>query len=324
MTPALLRRLGVVAIAVLAWCAHPASGQVPEQLLGRAVREVQLLSGGLAVRDAQLESLVEIRPGQPLAMDAVRETIVHLMGMGRYLDVQVSAFAEGDGVRVEIDLVPLRELRRVVITGDLGLPERMLRTAVEERFGTSPSLSRGADIARAVEGLLADRGYLKAKADVRPPDAAPADSDLVVHVTCGARASVRTVSYRADDPADTRDIQSRVPVRTGDVFDRVELRRRLDAAAEHWRARRYFEARAEEASEVSESGEFVDVIVTFIRGPLVTVSVRDNALTPKQLAEFVPAEREGSVDEDLLEATATETPRTSGYRRATSCGSSSR
>ena len=31
------------------------------------------------------------------------------------------------------------------------------------------------------------------------------------------------------------------------------------------------------------------------------MSVRDNALTAKQLAEFVPVEREGSVDEDLLE-----------------------
>ena len=35
---------------------------------------------------------------------------------------------------------------------------------------------------------------------------------------------------------------------------------------------------------------------------LVTVSVKDNALTAKQLAEFVPAEREGSIDDDRLVA----------------------
>ena len=139
MTAVSLRRACLVAIALLAIWAPAAPGQVPDQLLGRVVRETVLRSGGQAVRDAQLEGLVEIRPGQPLAMPAVRETIVHLMGMGRYLDVQVSALADGDGVRVEIDLVPLRGVRRVVFTGDLGLPERTLRSAVEERFGASPA-----------------------------------------------------------------------------------------------------------------------------------------------------------------------------------------
>jgi outer membrane protein assembly complex protein YaeT len=125
------------------------------------------------------------------------------------------------------------------------------------------------------------------------------------------------VAYRADEPADARDIQSRVPLRVGDVFDRAELRRRLAAAAEHWRAQRYYEARANASVEESEHGESVDIVITFVRGPFVTVSVKDNALTPKQLAEFVPAQREGSIDEDLLEdaeARIEEHLRAQGYR----------
>ena len=317
MTPIPLRRLGLAAMAVLAWCAPAATGQVPDPLLGRVVREVQLRSDSQPVRDAQIESLVEIRTGQPLTMDAVRETIVHLMGMGRYLDVQVSAFPDGDGVRVDVALVALREIRRVVFTGDLGLPESTLRTAVEERFGVSPAYGRVPEIARAVAELLANRGYLMAKVDVAPADAARADGDIVFRVACGARARVGSVTFRADDPAESSDIRSRVPIRAGDVFDRLELRRRLDAVQEHWRAQRYYEARARESVEVSESGESVDVIVTFDRGPLVTVSVKDNALTAKQLAEFVPAEREGSIDEDLLEdaeARIEEHLRAQGYR----------
>jgi len=134
-----LRRLGPAAVAAMLWCAPAALGQAPEPLLGRTVREVQIRSEGQAVRDASLDALVQIAPGQPLAMASVRETIVHLMGMGRYLDVQVAAFADGDGVRVEIDLVPLRGVRRLVFTGELGLPERDLRAAIEERFGASPA-----------------------------------------------------------------------------------------------------------------------------------------------------------------------------------------
>jgi hypothetical protein len=39
MRPFALRRLGPVAIAIVAWCAPVAAGQVPEELLGRVVRE---------------------------------------------------------------------------------------------------------------------------------------------------------------------------------------------------------------------------------------------------------------------------------------------
>jgi outer membrane protein assembly complex protein YaeT len=317
MTPTPLRRLGLLTLAMLAWCAPVAAGQVPDQLLGRVVREVQLRSDGEVVRDAQLDSLVQIRAGEPLAMNAVRETIVHVMGMGRYLDVQVSAFPDGDGVRVVIDLFPLRDVRRIVFTGDLGLSEGTLRAAVEERFGASPAYGRIADVARAVEELLASRGFLKAKVDVAPADTAAADGDIVLHVTCGPRARVGSVTYRADDPADELDIRSRVPLRAGDVFDRDDLTRRLEAAADHWRAKRYYEASATERAEPSDDGASVDVVITFVRGPLVTVSVKDNALTPKQLAEFIPLEREGSVDEDLLEdaeARIEEHLRSQGYR----------
>jgi len=169
-------------------------------------------------------------------------------------------------VRVEIDLLPLGDVRQFVYTGDLGLPEARLREAVVERFGSSPASGRAADIARALEELLADHGYLRAKVQLRARDAEAADADIVFDVASGARATVRTVKYRADDPADARDIRSRVPLKTGAVFDRVELRRRLDAAADRWRAQHYYEARADAAVEESETGEAVDVTITFVRG----------------------------------------------------------
>jgi outer membrane protein insertion porin family len=319
MTPLPLRRLCVIAMAVLAWCAPAALGQVPERLLGRVVREAQLRSAGQAVQDAQLEGLVQIRPGTPLTMKDVRETIVHLMGMGRYLDVQVSAFEEGGGVRVDIDLVPLRDLRRFVFSGELGLPEGTLRAAIIERFGTSPSYGRAPDIAKALEDLLANRGFLRAKVELRARDSAAVDGDFVFHVASGARAVVREVTYRADDPADASDIRARVPLKAGAYYDRLDLRRRLDAAAEHWRAQRYYEARADAAVQESANGADVDVTITFVRGPLVSVSVKDNVLTAKQLAEFVPVEREGSVDQDLLEDSQVRIEdhlRAQGYRDA--------
>ena len=316
MTTRSLGRSCLVALAVVAWCAPPLRAQVPDALAGRPVRQVELTSEGRVVRDAQLEGLVGITAGEPLSVAAVREAIVHLMAMGRYVDVQVAAVPDEEGVRVEIELVPLREVRRIVFTGDLGLAERDLRTFVEDRFGAAPARGRSADIAGAIEDHLADRGYLRPSVEVA---AAPLDQpgDIVFRVASGRRARVGTVSYRAEDPADSADIEARVSIRAGDAYDRLQIRRRLDAAAEHWRARRYYEASVTADPEISEDGATVDLLITFLRGPLVTVSVKDNALTAKQLAEFVPAEREGSIDEDLLEdaeAAIEDHLRAQGYR----------
>ena len=89
MSTRLLRRACVLAFALGAWCAAPSSAQDLDGLLGRVVSEVRVVSGGQAVRDAQLEGLIAVRAGEALRMDAVRETIVHAMGLGRYLDVRV-------------------------------------------------------------------------------------------------------------------------------------------------------------------------------------------------------------------------------------------
>ena len=155
----------------------------------------------------------------------------------------------------------------------------------------------------------------------------------------GPRARVRTVDVlRADDAGRPRDIQSRVPVKSGAFYDRAELRAASPPPPRHWRSKRYHEAQVKADPVPSDDGTAVDIVITFIRGPLVTVAVKDDALTPKQLAEFVPVEREGSVDEDLLEDAESrieEYLRSQGYRdgdatftrscpTATSCGSSSR
>ena len=255
MTPVPLWRLGFVALALLWWGAPDVCGQVPDQLLGREVRETRLRSGGLALQDVQLEGLVEIRKGQPLAMNAVRETIVHIMGMGRYVDVQVSAFADGDGVRVEIDLVPLPDVRRFALAGDLGLPERTLRAAVEERFGASPASSRAADIARAIEARLADDGYLRASVDVRANELAAAEGGIVLSRDMRAQGRRGGRDLPGRRPVGRRGPPVARAVRAGEFFNRVALQRRLDAVQERWRARRYYEARADYVAEPSESGD---------------------------------------------------------------------
>ena len=254
-------------------------------------------------------------------MDAVRETIVHLMGMGRFLDVQVSAFEDGDA-RAGGDRAGAapRVAAHRVHRRTRACPKARCASSSPSASAPSPPYGRAADIARALEELLADHGL--------PPGEGRRP-----------RAGRGRGGRRPRVPRDER--------RQGRGADRVVPGRRprgrpghpgAGAAARPVRSSIASSSAAGSTLspsdggrgattrpgptprvEESETGATVDVTITFVRGPLVTVSVKDNALTPKQLAEFVPAEREGSVDEDLLEdseARIEEHLRAQGYRDA--------
>jgi outer membrane protein assembly factor BamA len=75
----------------------PAHSQSAESYAGRPVTAVRLFINRAATLERALVDLVETRPGQPLSMAAVRESISHLFTLGRFQDVQVEAVVDGPG-----------------------------------------------------------------------------------------------------------------------------------------------------------------------------------------------------------------------------------
>ena len=218
--------------------------------------------------------------------------------------------------------MPLRDVRRLVL-------HRRPRPAGghaargRRRTGSAPSPAlqpRG----RHRPGARGTAGRPRVPAGVgrrRANDAGRARTrDIVFHVTCGTRAVVGTVLVPGRRPRG----RPRHPVARA-AAGRARTSTASNSAAGSTPppsgGGRGATTRPGPTPRVEESasGDAVDLTISFVRGPLVTVSVKDNALTPKQLAELVPAEREGSVDEDLLEdseARIEEYLRAQGYRDA--------
>ena len=92
-----------------------------DALVGRRLTDVQLMAADLPVTDPAVLTLVETRVGEPLEMAAVRQTIDHLVTLGRYADIRVYGEADGDGVRLRYGLVPLDRIVRVRFDGPLAL-----------------------------------------------------------------------------------------------------------------------------------------------------------------------------------------------------------
>jgi outer membrane protein insertion porin family len=274
-----------------------------DALLGQRVVSVRLVEGEREVTDADVRRVVVTQPGDRLAMAAVRETEIHLASLGRYADVAVEAEAVPGGVALVYRLTPTVRLTGVEIRGRSGVPARRLRAVALGRLGDRPAaLSRADDAARAVEGVLRDRGYFDGRVGVTiEPEAAPGRARLVLTVEAGPRYRVGQVSVSGLPPGDAAAVRARLGLHAGAPWDAARLAARTARYAGELRRRGYYRA-AVSADTVSDPRTArVDVIVEVDRGPLVTLEFDAEDLDRRELEALVPVRREGSVDEDLLE-----------------------
>ena len=117
---------GLAASAILAGA--PAAAQtVP---VGQPIVTQTITLDGRIVTDAGILDLIETHTGHALAVADVRESIVHLVGLGRFDDVVVSADPVAGGVALRYELLPARAIRHLDFRGHVEVSEGLLRDRV--------------------------------------------------------------------------------------------------------------------------------------------------------------------------------------------------
>jgi outer membrane protein assembly complex protein YaeT len=293
----LLRAIPCLHFAFCILHSVPALAQTPSA--PPTVVAVQVQQEGEAVTDPLILGLVQTRTGAPLAIADVRETITHLISLTRYEDVQVYEDPVAGGVRVRYVLFPVHEVDRLEFRGMIGVPEDVLRRAVVERFGPAPPASRAGEVARSLQSVYRDRGYIAPSITPRieithKPDRA----SMVLDINAGARALISTIQVDADDPAD-RSLFANTDIVVGRPYDAAHVDERLEKYQADLRARGFYEARATHSVEFVGGGAEVRVAVD--RGPHVSVAFEGDLLPEEEQERLVPIRAEASADEDLLE-----------------------
>jgi outer membrane protein insertion porin family len=314
-----MRRMRLLPAAALALllvpCPAAAQLPIPEAYGVRVNRQIVTVDGRPTSEPA-LVDLVETRAGEPLSPGRVRESIAHFMGLGRFDDVVVSASAEGDGLSVLYDLRSARLVRRVEFRGELGLSERLLRRQIDERFGAGVPSARAVDLVATLEAVYRDYGYPGPRITTRP-DLDTGDA-LVVEVQPGARTAIARVTIEGNAPMPLSEIPARYGLAAGEPYARVEVDRRLERLVGDLRERGFYEARADHQWHPDAAGG-AELAINVDGGVEIVVQFEGDPLSARERRELVPIEREGSVDEDLLEDTANrirEHLRAQGYRDA--------
>ncbi len=300
----------------------PAAAAVSDYL-GQPIASVRLVVEGRETTDSVLTSVVETTPGSSLSMAQVRESIAHLFSLGRFEGVSVDAALVNGRVALTYDLVPIHPVSRIRFAGSAGAPgidTGAMRRAIVDRYGVSPPLGRLADMNRILTDTLRESGYLRAQIMPRAEiEHNPERATLVFTIEPGARTTIRTVEVIGRPTVSRDEFLNRLGVSRGSPYERDALNTRIERYLQERRGKGYYEARVVPALQLADDQAFADLTLTVTPGPLFKVVFAGDPLPADRRADLVPVEREGSVDEDLLEDSSNrieEFLRTQGYRDA--------
>jgi len=298
-------RIVAAAVAVAACVVPTLAAQTPAAaFVGQRVVDVQIVAEGRPVDDPMIMGLVETHIGDPLSMAKVRESITHLFGLGRYQDVQVDATPAAGGVALRYNLVPLHNVQRVDFRGtpSLGLSEDVLRDAVSGRFGASPPPGRAQEIARFLEQLYHDRGFLTAVVVANASERHDPDRTLLqFNVTPGSRATIGSVAIEGS-PAEGREaFLKRIHASPGAGYEPLQITDELSKYVQRLRRKSRYLAAGSYSARPSDDLRTVALTVSLVIGPTVTIVFEGDPIPREKQSELVPIAREASVDEDLIE-----------------------
>ena len=297
-------RAWLLAVAMATTLEVVVSGAAPaaqvETYVGQPVREVTLVSEGRPLRDPSILELVETEVGPPLSMRQVRESLTHLFSLGTFEDVQVVGGRLANGVSLRYELIPLAVIERIEFDGDTGIAAGDLRTAIEEAHGVSFQASAADSVIDTLRRVYRSRGFFRARVGTRV-EGQGANRTLRVTVEAGSRVRIAQIFVTGIASTLYPFTLNRLGLETGQEYDGAAVDRRLLEFEEELRQQRYYEATLTHAVDVAPSGDGVDLRLDIQRGPRIAVVFVGDDVPGADPTALVPVEREGSVDEDLLE-----------------------
>lgn len=306
--------------AFAAFCFANAASADQTGHLGRTITDVRVEIAGLVVSDANVLGLLETRVGEPLAAHDVRTTIDHLVGLGRFEDVQVVTAASDQGVALRWRLTPVRRIAKITVDGDAILQTSAIRTELTDRHGALPSTNRLTAMVATLQAYYAERGFPKAVIlpRIEEKDPAPERVELVLSIDAGNRVTIGAATVTGTPLESASQVIAALNVQPGRPYDRPAIDARLSAYEEALRERGYYEARVRPAAVMAEDGLTVAITVAVEPGPHVSLVFAGDPL-PGSVQDLVPVRSERSVDQDLLEdasAAIENALREQGYRAA--------
>ena len=290
--------------------------------LGRTIVDVRVEVGGALYSEPTVLQLIETRVGESMSMERVRESIDHLVGLGRFEDIRVFAEpspTQPNGILVRWALVPVQRIARIEFDGNVAFSPGTLRSEIVERVGALPVTTQVDAIVQALAAFYAERGYrrVNVQPQLRAADV-PERATLTLTIDAGPRAVIGVVDIRGDAGASPDAVIADMGLERGRPYDAPAMAARVEAFEASLRERGYYEANVDVTTDFGDDNA-ANLVVDIERGPRVRVVFAGDPLPENRRETLVPIRQERSVDLDLLEDASRNIEaflRQQGYRSA--------
>ncbi len=302
--------------------ASPARADVRDYI-GQPIAEVRVELGGQPATEPVILELIQTRVGEPLRLEQVRETIDHLIGLGRFEDVRVyatRAAQRADAVSLRWLLAPIQRIEKVDIAGNAELDASAIRTELNERMGQRPSVARLPEIVSALRAYYSDRGFRSPRVDSQIVGTGVSELvTLRLTIDAGTRTRIGHVTVTGTPAIPVAQLLARLDLQTGHPYDRPAITARISRYEEELRGLGYYEASIDLSTAFAEDTPIANLTLDVDPGPRVRVVFAGDPLPENRREALVPIRQERSVDLDLLEDASRRIEdflRQQGYRSA--------
>lgn len=283
-------------------------GVVPDpvdEAPGPVVTAIEIRSvAGLEGKELQeIEALLAVAVGEPLSDSAVRRTLRNLQATGTIAETELYTEEVPGGVEVTVVLAPAYRVRRIEITGDLGLSLEELSAAIPQKEAQPLLEERLVRGVFELQDLYQANGYLEARVRLEPRlDEATREAFVTYQVDSGPRAVVGTITFTGPiAPFSPQQLLERLRVKPGQPYqqnssevDTFRLRRFLLNEG-------YRSARVERPVATPREGrEVVDLSFRVETGPRLKLTVVGGEARELEKRNLLPFLGDQGYDDALL------------------------
>jgi outer membrane protein insertion porin family len=196
--------------------------------------------------EAHVRAAIGPLSGRPRLRVEIRDSLARLWALGLFSEVRVEEVAEPGGVRLRYLLARRPHVGGVDFRGDLGLDVGVVAEAAGLAGGAGAEPARLEAAQRRLLDLYERAGFPRARVALESHvDPATNAHDVVVQIEAGERTRVGRVRVLGTDRLAADFVGKVFGVRAGDRFEESAVQKGVEAVAQAYRDRGFFEARVD-------------------------------------------------------------------------------
>jgi outer membrane protein insertion porin family len=278
-------------VLLLGFCSKSsASGEPDSALFGRPVQTIEIKSEDLPLDRSHYDPYLGIKTGDPLTRTAVKEAIQFFYDCGRFSQVDVEAFPEGNGVLLRFNLRQNYYFNKFSIQGNVDLKGRSLWEWSSMPIGQRFTEEKLEESRQAVLKFMKEKGYYLAQVKARTSlDEKMRQVNTIFEVQPGSLATIQAI----DDPVgiphqESREVSKILGYQANRPYDRSRLNARLENLRKYFLKKGYLAAIAQMSESFDADRNSVTLALRVTNFGKIRVVVEGFKIDKNQLRKLLP------------------------------------